>query len=199
MLGRARVRFRLVAAALLVSGCSAGDEPVVTESHLENARLATQMLDKRLKSRLMDVMAQDGPQAAVAVCANEAPQIAAQVFRHTGVVVSRTAMRVRSPANQPDAWAQRAFARFEDALASGAQVATLEETDVVVHEDGSASLRYARPILLQAPCLTCHGGSIAPALLTDIRALYPGDTATGFAIGDLRGMFLASAPLSSSP
>ena len=41
-------------------------------------------------------------------------------------------------------------------------------------------------------CATCHGESVSPEILAEIKARYPDDTATGFAVGDLRGMFTVS-------
>ncbi len=41
-------------------------------------------------------------------------------------------------------------------------------------------------------CLQCHGTpnqDIAPETLAAIQKLYPGDKATGFKLGDLRGLW----------
>ncbi|MDQ8208480.1 DUF3365 domain-containing protein [Coraliomargarita sp. SDUM461003] len=59
----------------------------------------------------------------------------------------------------------------------------------VNHEDGLTIVHH--PILLQTGCLACHGdpASIAPEVAQKIAQLYPADTATGFAVGELRGAF----------
>ncbi|WP_425609259.1 c-type heme family protein [Thalassobacterium sedimentorum] len=59
----------------------------------------------------------------------------------------------------------------------------------VSHEDGLTIVHH--PILLQTGCLACHGdpASIAPEVTQKIAQLYPADTATGFAVGELRGAF----------
>jgi hypothetical protein len=44
-------------------------------------------------------------------------------------------------------------------------------------------------------CLTCHGTNLDPALAAEIDSLYPGDKATGYSEGDLRGAFWVTSKL----
>jgi hypothetical protein len=48
-------------------------------------------------------------------------------------------------------------------------------------------------------CLTCHGESLAPELAAAIARDYPGDAATGFKSGELRGAFRVVWPAASEP
>jgi hypothetical protein len=50
---------------------------------------------------------------------------------------------------------------------------------------------YVEPIYVQPLCVTCHGATLAPDLQAKIDELYPNDQATGYAAGDLRGVFWA--------
>jgi hypothetical protein len=43
-------------------------------------------------------------------------------------------------------------------------------------------------------CLVCHGETLAPEIAAQIAAQYPEDQATGFADGDLRGVFWVEFP-----
>jgi hypothetical protein len=58
-----------------------------------------------------------------------------------------------------------------------------------VEEGGFKSVRYLKPIITQAPCLSCHGPaeSISPEVKSIIDTNYPEDKATGYQINDLRG------------
>ena len=60
---------------------------------------------------------------------------------------------------------------------------------------------FLAPILLSKElCLKCHGQpgkDIAPGDLETIRRLYPGDEATGFAMGELRGLWRIDFPTAS--
>ena len=48
-----------------------------------------------------------------------------------------------------------------------------------------------RPIVLAPQCLGCHGkvAELAPGVAAVLAQRYPGDLATGYAAGDLRGAF----------
>ena len=47
-----------------------------------------------------------------------------------------------------------------------------------------------KAIPTQPLCLACHGQEIAPPVAEKLAELYPGDKATGFEEGDLRGAFV---------
>ena len=53
---------------------------------------------------------------------------------------------------------------------------------------------YVEPIVTQPLCLACHGSSLAPEIAERLAADYPDDRATGFEVGDLRGVFWAEFP-----
>ena len=53
---------------------------------------------------------------------------------------------------------------------------------------------YVEPIRLLPQCLACHGEQIAPDVAARLHELYPDDQATGFAVGDLRGVFWIEYP-----
>ena len=60
--------------------------------------------------------------------------------------------------------------------------------------------RFAKGIKVEAPCLMCHGpkDSIAPDVAQAITAKYPADLATGFRLGDLRGLIWAEVSLGAT-
>ena len=53
---------------------------------------------------------------------------------------------------------------------------------------------YAEPIIVQPMCLACHGESLAPEIAAKISEAYPDDQATGFKVGDFRGVFWVEFP-----
>ena len=162
--------------AALATACGGLDEAAVTQ----RAQAALKPLKQDLRKALTDAMGR-GPEAAVEVCAVEAPAIARRAARD-GVAVGRTALRLRNPQNAPPSWAAGALAGLD-----GPRVFDL----------GEGRAGYLEPIRLEALCTTCHGSAVAPAILSRIAALYPADQATGFATGDLRGAFWAElAPAS---
>jgi hypothetical protein len=71
----------------------------------ERALKARDALFDRLLSELTAAMFTGGPSAAIEVCSQKAPQIAASVGKEQGVAIGRTSFRLRNPANQPPEWA----------------------------------------------------------------------------------------------
>jgi hypothetical protein len=150
----------------------------------ESRQLAT-AFQQELGARLTAAMAAGGPVDAIKVCNLEAPQISARLSTDSGARVARTALKVRNPANKPDAAARAVLEAFRSELAADA-------TKIPEHFETSAdgTARYMRAIVTQPLCIVCHGAAVAPEVLAAVSRLYPADEATGFAVGDLRGAFV---------
>jgi hypothetical protein len=137
----------------------------------------------RLQAALQEGLAR-GPEAAIDACRARAPAIAAELSP-PGVEMGRTSHKLRNPANAPRPWVAPLLAR---AVADPAS-ARPERVEL-----GGGRIGYVEPIRLQPTCLLCHGEMLAPPLAARIRALYPQDQATGFRVGDLRGLFWVELP-----
>lgn len=155
----------------------------------QRAQQATQRLAKALASRLKASMRAGGPLAAIDTCHVEAPGITETTGEAEGLVVARTALRVRNPANTPDEWEQTQLERFSTALAEGAAPGSLSALERVDTGGGDHVWRYMQPILTGGLCLHCHGDVLAPEVAAAIAERYPNDQATGFALSSLRGAF----------
>jgi hypothetical protein len=155
----------------------------------QRAQQATQRLAKALASRLKASMRVGGPLAAIDTCHVEAPGITETTGEAEGLVVARTALRVRNPANTPDEWEQTQLERFSTALAEGAAPGSLSALERVDTGGGDHVWRYMQPILTGGLCLQCHGDVLAPEVAAAIAERYPNDQATGFALSSLRGAF----------
>jgi hypothetical protein len=174
------------AAMALTFPVLAGD---ADETRLAKARGAVKGLGEGLRSELMAAIKSGGPVSAISVCKTIAPALAEQASIEHGVQVRRTALRVRNPVNTPDAWERKVLEDFLAKISAGSDPGTLEHSATAA-EGGETWLRYMKAIPTAAePCLTCHGPSVDPVLKAEIDRLYPGDEATGFKAGDLRGAF----------
>lgn len=161
----------------------------------EDARLAASRdiasgMQAALRGELAQAMATAGPVGAIAVCRTRAPAIAAQAGNAAGVRVSRTALRLRNPANAPDEQGRALLEQFSERLGAGDAPGQLEH--FAPTPDGGA--RFMAAIVTQPPCLVCHGGSIAEPVRQALREQYPADAATGFAVGELRGAVVIDWP-----
>jgi hypothetical protein len=188
--------------ALLCGACDEdrpaepAEAPQVAQQHaaeeaaLARAEAAATELGRTLKQRLSAAMAEGGPPAAMAVCADEAQALTRQVGDRTNTSVGRSSLNLRNPKNEGPEWVR------EWLVAHGDRPAT-EARPVARVTDGRAQV--VRPIATEGMCLTCHGppASIPPAVQTLLRERYPDDAATGFQEGDLRGALWAQARVAS--
>ena len=121
-----------------------------------------------LKQALMEGM-QEGPAAAIEICSDKAPEIAASLSVD-GITMGRSSHKLRNPENAPPGWPEPV-------------------AEPVLVDLGEGRHGYAEPIFIRPLCLTCHGKELAPDVAARIEELYPDDDATGFDVGDLRGVF----------
>lgn len=154
---------------------------------LHRAESARTVLGARLIGLLSETIDTQGVAAAVPVCRQLAPSIAADAGRQFHVAVGRTAARLRNPNNLAPVWA------------SSYIEANHSEPVILTGPDGRVATLH--PIRTGELCTRCHGpaDALAPDVLAAIQSAYPLDTATGFKEGDIRGWFWTEAPLVESP
>jgi len=153
-----------------------------TKAQSARALAARDALMKTLGGRLLSTITGKGAVAAISICKEVAPEIAATVAKEHGVKIGRTSFKLRNPANVPPAWAASAVA---DRVAEPAWFG--------LRDGGLGGLL---PIEIQPLCTKCHGPDdiVSADLKRELAKAYPDDQATGFAIGDLRGWFWVEVP-----
>lgn len=182
-------RARLAAAATLV-GMAIAPALAETADRAAEGRAIAAAFGAELRAELQAAMAEGGPLAAIRVCNEEAPRIAGVAAELSGAEVGRTSSKVRNPANRPDAHQRQVLAEFADLFAADNIEPPPERLDTL--EDGR--VRFMSAIIMQPPCLACHGAELAPPVATAIATLYPEDEARGYGIGELRGAFSITWP-----
>lgn len=166
----------------------AGNEIAALEA---DAKRIVGAFGQALKTQLMAAMQEGGPINAVGVCHAIAPALAAEASAANGVALTRVSLRHRNPQlGVPSAWQRAVLEDFDRKVAAGAAPQTLVYSEVV-----GDTYRFMKAIPTEAPCLACHGEAIEPALAQKLAELYPGDQATGYRLGDLRGAFSLLKPL----
>lgn len=192
-------RVAFIAAGLIalpaIADVASADLP---QGALESTRGIANDLMTQLGQKLKGSIASDGPVAAVSVCKEAAPGIAKTLSAQHGAQVSRVGTRVRNAKmGVPNAWQKEALADFDARLAKGEKPADLEYWKVVDAGNGKKELHYAKAIVTQQLCVTCHGKAedIPAPLMEKIRAEYPQDQATGYSVGQLRGAVVVTRPL----
>lgn len=177
----------------------AGDLPASVTPELAQAvrSIAGELVDQ-LGQKLRGTMSSEGPIAAVGVCKETAPAIAKRLSEQHAAQVGRVGTRARNPkTGVPNAWQRDALAEFDARLAQGEKPAALEYWKVVETGNGQRELHYAKAIVTQPLCVSCHGNAedIPAPLMEKIRAEYPQDEATGYSAGKLRGAVVVTKPM----
>jgi len=155
---------------------------------LDEARGVATSVPPRLLAVLQEEIAKSGPDGAIDVCRDKAPQLAREASEKTGWQIRRVSLKNRNPKAVPDAWEQAVLQDFDRRAAAGENPATLEKGEVVV-DGGSKVYRYMKALPVQPLCLNCHGAAdnIRPATKAKLAERYPHDKGTGYAVGQIRG------------
>ncbi len=178
--------WKMVALPLAVVLAACRPEAASTaDQALERARKAADALTVELAGTLGEELQRGGPAAAIKVCSEIAPRVAA-AHSTEGLEIRRVSLRARNPADQPDDFER---ARLEAWGASQRSGGTVSEHVEIVGDDGGRRLRYLRPLFIADVCLQCHGdpASLAPEVRQLLDKEYPEDRALGYRVADLRG------------
>lgn len=154
------------------------------DEYRERGTAITDAAQKLLQSELSAAMQAGGPPTAVAYCHSRAQLMMDSITAATGVQVRRVSDRARNEIDRPETEAEEAVLRELRSAYDGPSESIIETEGSLVH--------YYRPILIKEPCLACHGTpgeTISKETMDVIKAAYPSDRATGYKVGDLRGMW----------
>jgi hypothetical protein len=160
------------------------------------ARKVATSVPPKLLAVLTEEIGKSGPDGAILVCRDKAPQLAKAASDETGWNVRRVSLKNRNPRAVPDAWERAALEDFDRRAAAGESPATLEKAEIVT-ENGTQSYRYMRALPVQPLCLNCHGlpEQLTPAVKEKLKALYPDDRAIGYRPGEIRGAMTIRKPI----
>ena len=148
------------------------------EASLEKGAKLLAPFKQGLQQALISGLA-NGHTEAVDACKLMAPSIA-ESLSIEGVVVGRSSDQLRNPLNSSPGWVVPILQRYSNNKSDIHPVTVSLES----HRSG-----YVEPIIVKPLCMTCHGDNIEPGLSAHIARLYPDDQATGYLVGDLRGVF----------
>jgi len=174
---------RLLFAVLLGSIGGHAAEP----DRLADGKRLTAEAFALLSKNLAEAIAKDGVPGAIGFCSEKALPLTASVGADFGATLRRASHKARNPRNKADATELEILNAFRDTLTAG----KAPEPQSRKHADGSQS--FFAPIVLANPlCLKCHGApgqDIDADTLAALRKMYPQDEATGFKLGELRGLW----------
>lgn len=181
-------------AALALSGSAAEPASATTDPRLAEGRRITVQAFNTLSGQLMAAMARGGPTNAIDFCSTRALSLTEGVGQTNRVSLHRVSHAPRNPANRASEAELALIRRFQEQLKPGAVAAAPPAPPApVLVTNTTGEVTFYAPIVLSNPlCLQCHGDparDIAPATREAIAARYPADKATGFRLGDVRGLW----------
>jgi hypothetical protein len=178
------MKIKLISMLLLSSLTAAADEG----AWLADARKAASSVPPKLLQVLTDEIARGGPESAIDVCKDRAPQMAKAASEQTGWSIKRVSLLNRNPKAVPDAWERGVLEEFDRRAAAGESPAALDKGEVVADGDRK-EYRFMKALPVQQICLACHGPTdkIKTEVTSRLQAAYPADKATGYSIGQIRG------------
>ena len=181
----------VLAAALLAALPASATDPL-----LDDARKVASALPPKLLAVLAAEIEKSGPEGAISVCRDKAPQLAKAASEESGWAVRRVSLKNRNPKAVPDAWERAVLEDFDRRAAAGEKPVTLERGEVVA-EGGRKTYRYMKALPTMQPCTNCHGdpATMKPAVIEKLASLYPQDRAVGYKVGDIRGAITLKKPL----
>ena len=142
---------------------------------------------KTLGKNLQQALMNGGVENAIGFCKINAMPLVDSLSESFDAKIRRVSMRARNPNDVPNEIESMILEAYEhqwkDSLTLQANVQEIDEENYL----------FTQPIFIDnALCLSCHG-SLENGMTQDtknfIDSKYPGDNATGYAIGDLRGMW----------
>jgi hypothetical protein len=139
-----------------------------------------------LSTNLLQAIAKGGVTNAIEFCSLKALDLTRTAAGTTNVQLRRVTDRLRNPANAPDPLERRVLEQFLAQAKNGAAPGSR-----VTVENGK--FRYFEPVLIGNPlCLNCHGEpgtNIQKETMATLQRLFPKDAATGYKLGDVRGLW----------
>ncbi len=164
---------------------------------------ASAMVATRLVTELTAALGAGGPEKAVDICHTKALPLTNEPLPGLPQVtaVKRTSLRLRNPVNAPDAAERAALDHIASLVADGKPAPAVLVQKVETVGVAEPEWRLYRSVGVQAACLACHGAPEAqtPALRALLRERYPQDAATGYAVGDWRGLIRVTVRPAAQP
>jgi hypothetical protein len=160
-------------------------------SSLDDARTAAMWYLSTLKVTVAKALREKGTVAAFESCDHDASLMTKDLLAASRLSLKVTSLRIRNPKNAPTAAERQILDKLETAHLAGTLPEELVEK---VKENGREKVLYVKPVLVDEQCLSCHGQFISRGVADIIRMKYPGDAATGYHVGDLRGIISITLP-----
>ena len=156
----------------------------------EESRKVALLVSQDLRTQLIREQKLSGPLRSLLVCKHACPEILSAQSRRTGWKVAAVSLKPRNSAlGTADAWEQKVLLDFRKRAANGEKADALEFTEVVSEPQGRY-FRYARTMMMEPLCMSCHSSrdKMRDSVKAQLAIDYPFDKAVDFRIGEMYGI-----------
>lgn len=188
----------LAGAAFALAGACAPEPETPSPADMLLARQAGFAFDVRMKMDILDRLDRDeDPVAVYLAYRDHVPSYAKEIGERLGFAFSRVSMRPRNPSNAADEWEAEQMELFSFWRETGLDPATMEAS-AIVKEGDQKLLRWMRPLVMDEPCMTCHGDNADPRILKLLAQEYTLDEATGYYETEIGGAYSVTKVLTDN-
>lgn len=142
-----------------------------------------------LSGNLQKAMKEGGVPNAIKYCNLNASPLVDSLSQVYKAEIRRTSLKVRNPKNKPTTKELQQLEKYQKSMEAG------EALKPLVQEIIPGTIAFYAPIHVMPLCEKCHGKAGETLKEEDYQVIqqhYPEDKATGYASGDLRGMWSIS-------
>lgn len=177
--------FIFVLTITALSACSNHKQQIISEEEKASLMLLGDSISVEMQNVLLqnvgEAIQKGGTDYAVEFCNIQAMPLTDSIADNHKVYIQRLSDKNRNPTNA-----------IQTPLDSIAWEKIKNEKTAFIEQDKNREVYYYKPISMAMPtCIKCHGGKtdILESTQKIITQKYPGDKATGYQMGDLRGMW----------
>ncbi len=175
---------------LILTGTAIYSQQTVQDARIQpaliEARQVSNELAEKVRELLLKEMEKGGFINAIKICSEEAQRITHSIRVQKGHSLRRVSLRYRNPRNIPEEHERK---RLEEFDRLNREKKLDHEYFEIAREGDKEYLSYMKPLIALPLCMTCHGPkeNIPVEVKSILAEKYPGDRATGFLVGDVRG------------
>ncbi len=154
--------------------------------YIDKGKQITQATFAELSGQLSQAIEEGGVPNAIKYCNVVAYPLVDSLSQVHDAVIRRTSLKVRNPKDAPTEAEKVMLQTYHERAGAG------EEPKPHVKQLEEGRIAFYAPIKIQPLCLNCHGKvgkDVKQEHYDLIKQLYPEDEATGYELGELRGMW----------
>ncbi len=158
----------------------------VKQKYLQKGKVVSMAAFTALAGQLQKAITTGGVSKALNYCHLAALPLTDSLSKVHQAQIRRTSLQLRNPKNAPTEVEKQLLQQYADVAAAGGEI------NPILRKVDKQTLAYYAPIMVNAFCLQCHGKVGETMQEGDhqiVQQYYPDDQATGYTVGDIRGIW----------